>query len=338
MNTSVIENTDSHGALANDIYKVFPKESACVTTLVGDTDMKGVKMVYSNMDFAAIPGLDVNNATCYFIHSYNGTMYKHNKLFRQEVYSEVSIFNKNVLPTYIYNPPAEAVKAKNIESGEAFVEVDFRTGEAGLLQLKGTPVGGNNAPFLARYSFPARIDSPNYSDSTLYLDGWYTSEFLIFKDVSSGMRVAAGMYVSHKGQLMTILKDGIIVMVYGETFILIGNDGMIISGGISYTVDKDELLMYAYTKDSADANATFNFVATQTLITYALNENLIKEIMNGAADVECDKICTIADWQRLQQKKIGAHIQFINGNYRKAQVIVESARTSCNNRNFKDCN
>lgn len=320
---------DTHGALVLEEAKIDVYKP-CLESVVNSP--RELSITYNNIDFKAIPGLNPARVTYRFTLSYNGTMGRDNSLYSQVVMDEVGILNIADLPVFTYKSDELAYDIDILPS-DVILNLNFLTAEANILQFKGVPIGGNNGPFtissVNKYTFPFTIDKMvTGSGTTTYFDGWYTATFVIFKDMEEGVETptSAGIY-AYKGVLYEVTS--------GSTLHL-SEDGVIISGGNTLKSSYEDYILKIGAYEKLDPLAGLYLANSQIMVTQELNDAIIKEVKDSAEDPACDDTCTIADWQKLQQKKLGSYIYFTEHNFRHSQVILESARKACN-RNYKNC-
>jgi hypothetical protein len=339
MDIGLVELKDTHGALAYDVFKIDIEESAAKVWLsdnptIGDNSI--LNMIYNNIDYRAIPGADPAKLTYKFVLTYNGTMFRNDKTYAQLIKNETGKLDPGAPPLFTYSP--EGLKyPQDINPQDVILNVHFLTGEANILQFKGVPVGGNNGPFeyVAKYSYPFSVSKlPNTRDGKTYMDGWYSGTFAVYKDKLNYSAVVEGDIFGFKGKVYTATVSGILTDL-GTHVVVVDSEGV-------YTelveTTFEEFMVDINSNNSIVTNAPHHSVTTQVLVTSELNEAMINQLLNTATSTECDDKCAIANWQKLQQKRIGAYIQFDNSNFRKAQVIIESSRTVCANRHLKNCN
>lgn len=341
MDIKLVEPKDTHGALAYDVFKIDIEESV-IQAWLSDDPHKGENTVLNfipgNIDYRAIPGIGLGSLTYKNVLTYNGTMYRNTSTYAQLLIDEESELDIHNPPEFKYTPD-NLMYPKNAEASDVILNIDFRTGEANILQFKGVPVGGNNGPFEAvyRYTYPFSTSKlPNTRDGKVYMDGWYTNTFVIYKDKQPGDLVVEGDIFSFKGGVYRAAISGTLT-ANAQLFIIVDVTVMPPIIREPTTVTFEQFMLDINRDDSIATHSPQYSATTQLLITSELNEAAINQIIDTATSTECDEKCAIADWQKLQQKRIGAYIQFTQENFRKAQVIVESSRAVCANRTLKNC-
>lgn len=338
---SLIEALDTHGVLSHDVFKIDIFKSAASTWLsdVENGNKNGAMNIkHNNIDYSAVPGLIPGDVTYKFFLTYNGTMSRNSATYSQVVLEEAGPFNAIDAPLFKYQPSSSTHVLHPINDNTV-LNINFLTSEANILQWRGVPVGGNNTGFdVNRYSYPfTPTVLPNVSGGDTFFDGWYTSSFAVFKNAHTGDKVAKDQVFGHEGTVYTAPRDG--YLHASGDILYVNEDGATISP-TSKLVEKTtykEFLLLTNRETGVETNTPYVSATTQILTTPELNNAIIETVLVGATSTECNEKCAIADWQKLQQKKIAANIQFQNGNYRKSQVIIESSRVVCNNRNLKNC-
>jgi len=334
MDIKNIYNKDTDGGLSEPLYKIDPNESALNSSI--EYLLEGnpsIITVPSNIDYTVIPDIG-SNMTYRYILNYNSTMGR-KRLFSQLVKDEQGVLDVGNLPVFTYTPAALDYNA-DTKNEDVVLYVNFYTQEANILQFIGGE--GNTPPFEAVYShtFPFSADlMPNFNGQDVFLDGWYSQVFVIFKDVKAGDIAIKGNIYGYNGISGTASISGTFRIDQNTQELKIEDENGELVEPFNASNYAD-IMLAIWTLTNMDANASGYMVNTQTIVTEETNLAIINEIKNISLDPACDDICSIADWQRLQQKKLGAYIHFTEGNYRKAQVILESAREVCG-RNIKGC-
>jgi len=328
---------DTHGGLTSSILKILP-ENACMTSSIikNAGGEPAVKIVYDNIDFAYIPS-GTSNMSYKFLLGYMGTMGRE-QLYTQIVKNEDGKLNVSVPPSFEYTVNG-LMYPPNTDPNQVVLNVNFYTGEANILQFKGVPVGGNNSPFQAvyKYTYPFTMESlPNRDNKNTYLDGWYQSTFVLLRDVSDGNLATKDQLYGFDGTTGLATTDGIFKIDETGILRILNPAGELVEAFNKNSSYQEVMLAIMQLSDSNSLSAGM-FADTQTLITEEINSAIVNELKDIASDPSCDKTCSIADWQKLQQKKLGAFIHFTEGNFRKAQIILESARRTCSNSNTKYC-
>ena len=340
---SLIEAVDTHGILGADVFKINIEQSAASVTLedVENGNKNGeIVIKHDNIDYSSIPGLIPGEITYKFVLAYNGTMSRNSGTYAQIVLDRAGAFDTVNIPTFKYSPEGLVyTDTENIGSGTV-LNINFLTSEANILQWRGVPVGGNNTGFdISSYTYPFTITKlPNRDGQVTFLDGWYTATFAIYKNAHLGNRVTKNQIFGYEGEVYTASKTGILGASGGTLFVSNTGNPQDGSGVVLNRTTYKEFILDANTITGVETNTPASVVNTQILALPELNQSIIDNVLVGATSTECDDKCLLADWQKLQQKKIASHIQFLNGNFRKCQVIVESSRVVCYNRNLKNCN
>jgi len=334
-----VKNTydkDTHGGLTSELLKIDPEDS-CLTSSVSLTDTGNLKLttVYNNIDYSAITAGNSENFTYRYFLSYLGTMGR-KQLYSQLLNDETGVLDKSTPPRFEY-VQGELQYTPGTQPSDVILNVDFRTREANILKFKmGIPLGGNSAPFQAVYrlAYPYHMDMlPNRAKNKDYFDGWYKQVLVIFRDVLDGELATKGKLYGYKGTSGLASISGVFVEQDGKLLIRGKECGKLYDAFIDGTYEENMLSISELT--GIETLAKGIFADTQTLLMPEINQGIINELKDISLNPVCDDKCSIADWQKLQQKKLGAFIHFTEGNFRKAQVILESARTVCST--GKDC-
>lgn len=326
---------DSHGALTSTLYKV-DIEQTCLTSTVhhNESGEPVLSVIYDNIAYDRISAGVPTGYTYKFVMSYMGTMGRKD-LYSQIVMNESGELTTTAPPRFDYT--VGGLMYESAKPSDVILNVNFYTGEANILQFKGVPVGGNNPPFqnVYKYSYPFTATMlPNRAGTESYFDGWYNNVYVVFTDIVYGDVAVKGDIYGHKGTTGLAAVDGTFAFD-GETLQIIDAEG---EPHAPFTdTETYEEVMLAIGRLSGDATGAPGLMAdSQILVTEELNNAIINELKEIACDPACDDTCSIADWQKLQQKRLGAYIHFTEGNFRKSQVIVESSRKTCS-RTDKSC-
>jgi len=338
MNIPKAVTKDSHGALTSVLQKLGTETCVSAEVLYDDARKPVLSINYNNIDYRSIITDTGRGKTYGFVLSYMGTMGR-KQLYSQVVVEDNGKLNAAEPPEFKYSVDG-LYYTQDVKPDDVVLNINFYTGEANILQFKGVPVGGNNPPFQSvykySYSYPFTMNSlPNRSGVDSFFDGWYNAIYVIFNDVLEGNQAIKGDVYGYAGEWGLASASG--------TFGINNNDELVIldyAGNITLAFDLDstyEEKMLAIGRLEGNDTFTVGMMAdSQILVTEEINNAIVTEIRNIACDPACDDACTIADWQKLQQKRLGAYINFIEGEFRKAQVILESARKSCSI-NSKSC-
>lgn len=335
-----VYDKDTFGGLVTPNMKVDIEEP-CLTSTIGisDKNILSLNTVYDNIDYSAIPRGGSTAFTYRYFLSYMGTMGR-KQLYSQLLNDETGVLKTSSPPHFKYSH--NGLRYENeTEPEDVVLSVDFHTGEANILQFKGVPVGGNNPPFqnVYKYSYPFTVNSmPNRSNKTNYFDGWYKQLFVIFRDVLEDAVAIKGKLYGFRGESGLAADNGVFkYKVAGDTTVLM----ILLEDGTSVDAfeegDYETTMLSVAELINVDGNSVGIFADTQTLVLKEVNTAIINELKDIALDPMCDDKCSIADWQKLQQKKIGAYIHFTESNFRKAQIILESARQACFNKGKSYC-
>ncbi|MCK5788260.1 MAG: hypothetical protein KAH32_04650 [Chlamydiia bacterium] len=322
MNIPLVCVKDTHGALAYDILKHDIEDQS-----IKAEDKEGeLYITYKNINYLSIPGVDPRELTYKFYLTYNGTNGR-NSLYTTLLMEKESILDISSPPIFIYSP--EGFSKKYVETPEELENLDitYYTNEANILQFK--PVvshcDGSTTLTVMSHNYPHSIKyPPNISNQRINYDGWYTATYAVFKNLVKDDYVTKGALYSNAG-IVGKAKD------FGEVFI---------EDGIAYFTEDEEALeeityeefiLAANNLTGIESNSSGHIVNSQILVTKDINTNIIESLtnINSSYTDDCDTLCEIADWQKLQQKRIASCILFKEGAYKKAQVIMESARKSC---------
>lgn len=331
-----VYDKDTFGGLTMPLLKVLP-EYSCLTSSIGISDENTLSLntSYDNIDYDAITNGGSNSLTYRYFLSYMGTMGR-KQLYSQLLMDETGVLKKTTPPSFTYEHNGLQY-AEGTAPDDVVLSVNFYTGEANILQFKGVPVGGNNPPFMNvyKYSYPFTTKLlPNRANNTNYFDGWYKQLFVVFRDVTAGDSAIKGKLYGYQGTSGLATMDG----TFKET---VGGLTIESYAGTSTSAFEDgtyeEVMLSISELTGTEANSVGLFADTQTLVTQEINNAIINELKDIALDPMCDDKCAIADWQKLQQKKVGAYIHFTEKNFRKAQVILESARVACFNNGKNYC-
>lgn len=326
---------DSHGIITNDGNKIDPFESVLSasvehTSTADHTYSPTLHIAYDNIDYNNIPNFPLGDITYKYILAYNGTMSRSKGLYSQVLDTKEGQLAVDMPLAFKYNPQ-ELQYTQGTEAEAVILDVNFYTAEANILQFKGVPVGGNNGPFtnVYKYSYPFNMSyTPMSEYNKTYFDGWYTSTLVLYRDVTHNLTAIAGEVYAFRGVVGKANASG--VFDISSTGVLtIYADGVYTEDPLT-PLTYEEFILESNNLMGVNSHDTGVLANTQILVTDELNNAIINELKNISCDPACDDTCSIADWQKLQQKRLGAYIYFTEDDYRKAQVIIESSRSVCN--------
>jgi hypothetical protein len=154
---------------------------------------------------------------------------------------------------------------------------------------------------------------------------------VIFRDVKVGDMAVKDRIYGYKGTSGLAADDGVFSVDFDGNLMIETKSGDIVK---AFNAGTYESIVMAITEMvGTDRYSQGIFTDTQTLVVEEINQAIINEIKVISLDPACDDKCSIAEWQKLQQKKLGAYVHFLEANFRKAQIILESARQACSQGN-----
>jgi len=342
MNIPLAYPVDSHGVLIKDIFKLDPEESVVDTRVEYIegfdivTYIPKLVLSYSNIDYVSLPGLIPDNSTYMYVLAYNGTLGRSSGLYSQVVLTEEGVLDVTSPPVFTYEPN-NLQYSVNTKPSDVILDINFYTAEANILQFKGVPVGGNNGPWesVYKYSYPFDMTlTPASVNKKTYFDGWYTSTFVVFRDVGNGSQAIENEIYSYEGFVGKAVATGRFEITSGGDLVLVDTDQNIIEEPLA-TITYEEFILASNNFTDINSSGGGLLANTQVMVSDELNNAIIAELKSISLDPACDDVCTIGDWQKLQQKRLGSHIYFREGDFRKAQIIMESARRFCATTNKK---
>lgn len=322
MNIPLVCVKDTHGALTYDILKHDIEDQAADAK-----DVDGALHIsYKNINYLSIPGADPADLSYKFYLTYNGTNGR-NSLYSTVVLDEQGLLEITNTPEFIYKPEGFSEKMSELPPGVENLDITYYTSEANILQFK--PVvsqcDGSVTMTVMRHTYPHNIKyPPNVSNERVNYDGWYTATYAVFKNLKNGNKVVKGSMYSSNGVVGKAIKTS---NVYVR------------DNGVAYIGEKEalepityeEFILFSNNLTGIESNAPGHVANSQLLVTKDLNKAIIDSIkeVNASYSDDCDNLCEIGDWQKLQQKRIASCILFKEGSFKKAQVVVESTRQSC---------
>ena len=286
------------------------------------------------MNFDAVPNLNPSSYVAFA--TYNGTLGYSNRMFSTVVSQDSGTFSSNNVPILTYNPNGVSSVTDAATLQDVVIEISMFNGTIDVLNYSEGYLNVGNKDYVveSRRAFPTVVSNmPNVEYKQVYLDGWYSYTFVLFRDSVPGNPVFKDNYYSRGGFIFKASVDGL----FGEdslgSGIHITNADPAGTEFKEYQVennDYESILFWisGYTGESGQANHTY--LHSQALVTDTLRDAIVAE----AIDIACDSTTGIEfmDWQKLSAKRIGAYVFFENGIFEKAQVIMESARTMCLNK------
>jgi hypothetical protein len=340
MNIPIVYTKDTHGALTYDVLK-HDKEAPAV---IAHDDNENLIMSYSNIDYASIPGLSPNHTSYLFFLTYNGTNKRNKMLFSTILLQETGILDIFSPPSFTYSVNGEVNKYIEgcPECDQTIIDINFYTREANILRFNTDPglctTDQNRIPNI-RYTYPFKVTvAPNVEDNEVQYDGWYTATFAVIKDIYDEANVLKGDIIGYNGKVYLVPVDGEFAASENEGV----KDVIISPDGVTH-----ELFDITYEQFILAANGLLDFntgtttlvANSQILVTKRINETIIDEVKKVNTDYtgcETYNLCSIDSWQKMQQKRIAAYILWLESNFNRAQIVVESARESCRN-NSDNC-
>jgi len=326
MNIPPVIVKDTHGALTYDILKHDIEDTALEAV-----DIDGsLHVTYRNINYKSIPGVIPGSLTYKFYLTYNGTNGR-NSLYSTVLMDEEGILDLKDQPEFVYSPKEFAKDVINVPERLKNIDITFFTSEANILQFK--PVesicDGTTTYTVMSHKYPHHIGSPtNVSSKQVNYDGWYTATFAVFKDLKAGDCIIKDEVYSYKGVVGKAAASGDVVENGGELYI--GDD---LEALVELTYD--EFILHANNLTGIATESAGHIANSQILVTKDINAaiiNSIKKVNEDTCD-NCSNLCEIGEWQKLQQKKLAAFILFREGDFKKAQIVLESARVSCSTNN-----
>ena len=322
MNIPLVCVKDTHGALAYDILKHDIEDQAASAK-----DVDGaLHITYSNINYLSIPGAIPTELTYKFYLTYNGTNGR-NALYSTVVMDEEGELDITALPEFIYTPEGFSQKIEDMPQELENLDITYYTNEANILQFK--PVvshcDGSVTLTVMRHTYPHSVKyPPNVSNQRVNYDGWYTATYAVFKDLQDGDNVVKDSLYSYKGVVGKARANGTVFTDNGKVYIANMVEALV---EISY----EEFILYSNNLTGIESNAPGHIANSQLLVTRDINSAIIESVkeVNASYSDDCDNLCEIGDWQKLQQKRIASCILFKEGSFKKAQVVIESSRKSC---------
>ena len=352
MNIKSIEIKDTNGSLSKDVWKTTINESS-VTPVFDDSDdnKRIIKLSPGNVNFVTVGGRG-NTYKSYL--TYNGTLSTKDQLYKRVVAEDVGAMVGTTAPVLTYSPNNSIMPSKEDMQNELIqLNISMHTGVADVLEYREGSLtrGEKSYKVKAIHNYPMTItEMPNMEKDVVFLDGWYTYTFVMFRDVISNVtRAEKGLYYASKGTMFKASKSGlVIVQSDGSVYILY--DEFVLEDGLEDNVDFREVVgaelqadggdyldlrMQLDARDGVGDNYNHSYVESQVLITDEIRDAITREIMCSLCTD--DTGCTFADWQRLTLKRQAAFIMFENGLYRNSQTLIESSRKLCHSKYKDEC-
>lgn len=370
MDIKSIEIQDTSGTLSDPIWRTGSTPTATTAWFSEDTS-KSRQLSVAPM--AIKFGHVINKAEKYTQLSYlayNGTNSTSTRTFRNVVASSSTVFDYKTLPILTYSPNGLEVPDYD-DLDDVVIDIKLHTGQADILEYREGSLSrsGKSYNIKAVHSYPATITTlPNVEYNKVYLDGWYTYDFIMYRDIVSGItKLTEGVYYAYRGYVFKASVEGYFIAVdTGEgtyslyivankptvetetqsvsrtqqSWIPLNDDVqmssdeetvLVASGATKQTIDIDYLDVIMNLKNSDGVGEAFNhaYVESQLLITDEIRDAITEELI---CEVMCndDVGTTFTPWQKLTTKRNAAAVMFYNELFRNAQVIIESSRKLCN--------
>jgi len=338
MDIPIVYAKDTHGALTYDVLK-HDIEAPAVSAKDNDENLE---LIYNNIAYDSIPGLDPDNTTYLFYLTYNGTNKRNTMLFSTLLLEEAGELDISDLPKFVYSVKGYAddyTYEECPECNQTIIDINFYTREANILQFNAEPgmctTDQSRIPTI-RYTYPYKATiAPNIEDQLVQYDGWYTATYAVIKDKESGDPIVKGDIFAHGGRVYTSPIDGTFVARSTDD----EKDKILDGDGVEHELSQikyEEFILAANSYIGYETHMDTLIANSQILVTKRINEAIIdavKAVNTDYTGCETYNLCSIDAWQKLQQKRIAAYILWLESNFNQAQVVVESARESCRNNN-----
>lgn len=351
MDIKSIEIKDTNGILSENIWKTTINEPSIVAYFTKSDNRKMVlNIAPGNVNFITTGGDNDKGLTYKTYLMYNGTLSTKDRVFKTQLSEESGVLVRSSPPITTYSPDG-VMKPTFDEMQDEVIQLDIKmyTGVADVLEYKDGALtrGGKVYNTKMVHNYPMIItEMPNIERDVVFLDGWYTYTFIMFRDVVNGKtRVEEGLYYSFEGKVFKASKSGLVAITEGgdiyivdATTVLDDSDTFVTFKSAVKQDDSGNYMDLRLQMDSRDGvgdNYNHSYVESQLLITDELRDAITREIMCAAAvdDTGCD----FADWQRLTLKRQAAVIMFWNELYRNSQVLIESSRKMCHYKYDDEC-
>ena len=352
MEIKSIEIQDTSGELINRKWRGGSTHSVVRSWFDEDENMsRRLNVSPANLRMSTVFGRQAHSTYVAYL-AYNGTNSTSSRIFRNIVAQETGVVDVSAAPVLSYSPNGLEMPAKE-DLDDVVIDIKLHTGQADILEYREGSLsrGGKSYGIKAVHSYPATVTTlPNAEQNTVYFDGWYTYDFITFRDLETGVsEVVADMYYSFEGLVFKASISGKFYAL-GE----IGNRSLYVKPvedqdqdqqGDQDTDEEDfikqsssvqdtdieylDLIMNLKNSDGVGDAYNHAYLETQLLITDEIRDAITKEIL-CAATCKDGVGSTLGAWQKLTLKRQAAAIMFYNELFRNAQVIIESSRKMCN--------
>jgi hypothetical protein len=341
MKIDSIEIKDTNGILSKDMWKTVPGIPSVQAYFdKSDKNKQVVKILPGNVNFITTGG-DIDTPLSYKMYlMYNGTLDTKDRLFKRIVAEGAGKLDRQDIPTLEYSPNGmEKLSLEELDDSIYELSIKMHTGVADVLEYKeGALVKGEKMYNVkAVHNYPMMItEDPIVENNVVFLDGWYTYTFVMFRDVVAGDVVVKDLFYAYKGLIFKASVSGVIKTIADDIFIF-GRNADGVFENIIQTENSDymEMRVQLESRDGVGSNYNHSYIETQLLITDELRDAIVSEIVCSIDNN--DTGCMFADWQVLTLKRQAAAIMFWNELYRNAQTIIESSRKMCHPKYKEEC-
>ena len=356
-----VKVADTNGDLTKDMFKSHPSMGA--TTAWLDNEKSALLVSANNILYSAVPG--IKQATYKSYLTYNGTGGYVNKTYSTVVAEDQGVFNISSAPVLKYDSKkVMAVTDPQTISEKVYDMSSF--GDCTIVNYQTDCCGGTTTRTISNNSYQRPATTmPNVSNTTVFVDGWYTFTFVLFRNIEQGDKVIKDSFYGFRGFIFKASVSGnmhaeIINVCDGSSSIYYKpGDKLLVdspceedkcvedSANASHVyilpegeTDTSKSVEQEYNDNYIDVLFDLNnssgisshagtiYAQSQILLTPELNKAIAEEILDQSID-KCAAGCDFADWQALMLKGIGAGVMFDNGLFANAQIILESGRESC---------
>lgn len=351
MDIKSIEIKDTNGSLAENMWKTTVNEPSVSAYFTESDNRKRVlNILPGNVNFITTGG-DNDKGLSYKIYlMYNGTLSTKDKLYKTSLSESSGVLNRNTPPVTTYSPDGmPKLSLEEMQEEVIQLNIKMHTGVVDVLEYQEGAITRGNKTYNVKaiHNYPMIItEMPNIEKNVVFMDGWYTYTFVMFRDVVSRYTlVIKGDYYAYEGTVFKASRSGIVAVTdEGDIFIVDSNlsfnatdnfKGLDASELQGDGGDYMDFRLQMDQRDGVGDNYNHSYVESQLLVTDELRDAITREIMCSAASD--DTGCDFANWQRLTLKRQAAVIMFWNELYRNAQTLIESSRKLCRPKYDDEC-
>lgn len=330
----IVKDTD--GALANESFKNQPDIPAVSAWFApSGNDVRSLSLSPNNIKYSAVP--NIQGATYISFLAYNGTLGYSDKIFSTVVVQDQGVFDISDVPMMVYNPNDTVLPADQDDLEERVIDIKMYNGVVDIITYTGGILKDGQKTYQAKavQSYPTVVtELPQVAGGRVFMDGWYTYTNVLFRNISIGTRVYAGVFYGYKGFIFKASIEGDMSLDNAGNVMITataeGSEGVV---QVSNTDYKEILFSLDPADGGPSAQSGNEYINSQLLITDEIRDAIILEVVDASLEKCCGPM-QYRDWMKLSMKQTAAAVMFENGLYENSQIILESARPSCTVTNY----